>query len=97
MNLYKSSVKKPITTLMIFIGVVILGIYSLINVPIDFLPDIEYPAITVFTVYQGAGASDIEENVTKKLENALNTVSNIKDIESKSISKEAYISVPPKF
>jgi hydrophobe/amphiphile efflux-1 (HAE1) family protein len=84
MSLYKSSVKKPITTLMIFIGIVILGIYSLINVPIDFLPDIEYPAITVFTVYQGAGASDIEENVTKKLENALNTVSNIKDIESKS-------------
>ncbi len=84
MSLYKNSVKKPITTLMVFIGVAILGIYSLINVPIDFLPDMEYPAITVFTVYQGAGASDIEENVTKKLENALNTVSNIKDIESKS-------------
>ena len=60
MSIYGSAVKKPITTLMIFIAIVVFGAYSLVNLPIDLYPEIELPAISVLTTYGGANASDIE-------------------------------------
>jgi len=86
MSLYESSVRKPIMTALIFIGVVILGLFSLNKLPIDLLPKIETNTIMVMTTYDGASASDIETNVTRPLESSLNTVANLKSI--KSVSKE---------
>ncbi|MBU0765492.1 MAG: efflux RND transporter permease subunit, partial [Bacteroidetes bacterium] len=84
MSLYSSAVKKPISTLMIFIGVVVMGIYSMMYVPIDLMPEIEPPIVSVFTFYQGANASEIEETITKRLEDALNTLSHLKTMSSQS-------------
>ena len=84
MSLYESSVKKPITTSLIFIGVIILGLFSLSKLPIDLLPDIEPNVLMVVTNYSGASALDIENNVTRPLENTLNTVENLKNIRSTS-------------
>lgn len=86
MSIYESSVKKPIMTALIFIGVVIMGLFSLQKLPIDLLPKIETNTIMVMTTYDGASAQDIETNVTKPLESSLNTVANLKTI--KSTSKE---------
>lgn len=84
MSIYGSAVKKPITTLMIFIAVVVFGLYSVVRMPVDLYPEIEFPAITVFTTYPGASASDIETNVSEPLEDALNIVDDLKDITSVS-------------
>jgi HAE1 family hydrophobic/amphiphilic exporter-1 len=73
-------------TALIFIGVVVLGLFSLNKLPIDLLPKIETNTIMVMTTYDGASASDIETNVTRPLESSLNTVANLKSI--KSVSKE---------
>lgn len=86
MSLYESAVKKPIMTTLVFVAVVILGLFSLNKLPIDLLPNIETNTIMVLTTYQGASAADIETNVTRPLENSLNTVSNLKNI--KSVSRE---------
>ena len=86
MSLYESSVRKPVMTSIIFIAVVILGIFSYSKLPIDLLPKIETNTIMVMTTYDGASASDVETNVTRPLESSLNTVSNLKNI--KSTSKE---------
>ncbi len=86
MSLYQSSVRKPVMTALVFIGVVILGLFSLQKLPIDLLPKIETNTIMVMTTYDGASASDIETNVTRPLESSLNTVANLKTI--KSTSKE---------
>jgi HAE1 family hydrophobic/amphiphilic exporter-1 len=86
MSLYESSVRKPIMTSIIFIAVVILGLFSYNKLPIDLLPKIETNTIMVMTTYDGASASDVETNVTRPLESSLNTVSNLKNI--KSTSKE---------
>jgi HAE1 family hydrophobic/amphiphilic exporter-1 len=67
---------------MIFVGLFVMGIYSLNKLPIDFYPDIDFPAISVITTYSGASAADIETNVTRNIEDNLNTVSNLKDINS---------------
>ena len=84
MSLYQTAVKKPITTALIFVAVAIFGLFSLVNIPIDLIPEIETNTIMVMTTYQGANASDIENNVTKPLENTLNSVSDLKHISSSS-------------
>ena len=84
MSLYATAVKKPITTALCFVAVVIIGLFSLTRLSIDLLPDIETNTIMVLTAYPGASAADIETNVTKIMENTLNTVSDLKDITSKS-------------
>ena len=84
MSLYQTAVKKPITTALIFVAVAIFGLFSLVNIPIDLIPEIETNTIMVMTTYQGANASDIENNVTKPMENTLNSVSDLKHISSSS-------------
>ncbi len=84
MSLYQSAVKKPITTALIFVGIAIFGIFSLVQIPINLYPDIDTNTIMVMTTYSGASAQDIENNVTKPLENTLNSVSNLKDMTSRS-------------
>ena len=82
MSIYKSAVRKPITTIMIFAGIVVLGLYSLVQLPIDLYPDMEFPAVSVMTTYLGANASDIETNVTRKLEDSFNSIDRLKEVSS---------------
>ena len=84
MSLYSSSVKRPVTTILIFVAVVILGLFSLQKLPIDLYPDIDTNTIMVMTTYQGASAEDIEQNLTRPLENTLNSVEHLKHITSNS-------------
>ena len=84
MNIYKSAVNNPITTILIFVAISIFGIFSLAKLPIDFFPHIETTNIMVITAYPGASAIDIEENVTRPLENTLNSVEDLKHISSQS-------------
>ncbi len=84
MKIYESAVRKPISTILIFAGVIIFGLFSLKNLAIDMYPEMDMPTITVMTTYEGANASDIETNVTRVLEDNLNTVSNLKEITSTS-------------
>ena len=84
MSIYSSAVKRPITTTLCFVAVTILGLFSLYTLPIDLYPDIDTNTIMVMTSYQGASAQDIEQNVTRPLENTLNSVEHLKHITSKS-------------
>jgi HAE1 family hydrophobic/amphiphilic exporter-1 len=84
MSIYGNAVKKPITTTMVFIAVIIFGLYSLTRLPVDLYPEIEFPAVTVFTTYPGASASDIEINITEPIEDALNTIDDLKEVRSVS-------------
>ncbi len=84
MSLYSSSVKRPVTTILIFVAIVIMGLFSLQKLPIDLMPDIDTNTIMVMTSYSGASAEDIEQNVTRPLENTLNSVEHLKHITSNS-------------
>jgi HAE1 family hydrophobic/amphiphilic exporter-1 len=84
MSIYKSAVNRPITTLMLFSGIIVLGLYALAHLPIDLYPEMEFPAISVMTTYAGANASDIETNVTRKLEDSFNSIDRLKEITSVS-------------
>ncbi len=84
MSIYKKAVNKPITTMMIFLALVIIGGYSLSKLPIDLYPEINPPFISVMTPYLGANALDVENNITKTLENALSSVDELKELKSES-------------
>ena len=84
MSIYSTSVKRPVTTILIFVALIVMGLYSLTQLPIDLYPEMELPFIGVVTTYGGASASDIETNVTRPVEDALNSVSNLKEITSTS-------------
>ncbi len=61
-----------------------MGLFSLRSLPIDLYPEIDPPMVSVFTFYQGASAADIETNVSRVLEDNLNTVNNLKELTSTS-------------
>lgn len=84
MNIYKSAVNNPISTILIFVAIAVMGLFSVTRLGIDLMPDIETNAIMVMTAYEGASAEDIENNVTKPLENSLNGVDHLKHITSAS-------------
>ena len=93
MKIYESAVRKPISTALIFIGVIVFGLFSLTNLAVDQYPEIEIPQISVITMYPGANAADIETNVTRILEDNLNTVNNLKKLTSKSQDNVSVINV----
>ena len=84
MSIYSSSVKRPVTTILVFVAMIVIGLYSLVQLPVDLYPEIELRYITVLTTYPGTSASDVETNVTRPIENALNSVGNLKELTSTS-------------
>ena len=84
MNIYKTSVNNPVTTIILFVAIMVFGGISLSRLGIDLFPDIESNAMMVMTTYPGASAEDIENNVTRPVENVLNGVDHLKDITSQS-------------
>ena len=93
MKIYESAVRKPISTVLIFVGLMVFGLFSLSNLAVDQYPEIEIPQISVITTYPGANAADIETNITRVLEDNLNTVSNLKKLTSKSQDNVSLITV----
>ncbi|MBO4605812.1 MAG: efflux RND transporter permease subunit [Bacteroidales bacterium] len=84
MSIYRTSVGKPVTTALIFVVFIIFGVYSLTKTSIAQFPEFESNTIMVMSSYPGASAEDIENNLTKVLENALNGVADLKELTSNS-------------
>ncbi|MBQ7213898.1 MAG: efflux RND transporter permease subunit, partial [Bacteroidales bacterium] len=91
MSLYERSVKKPITTALVYLAVIVLGIFSFFKLSVDLLPDMGENILMVITYYNGASAADIENNVSRPLENTLNGVSDLKHITSYSRENLSFI------
>ena len=86
MGLPEFSTKKPVTTVMIFAGVILFGLISLTKLPQELFPPITYPQLTVVTGYANAAPEEVETLLTKPVEEAVGTVSGLKSV--RSISKE---------
>ncbi len=70
--------------MLVFVALIIMGLFSLVKLPIDQFPEVEAPFISIMTTYPGANASEIETNVSRQLENGLNSVDGLKEITSSS-------------
>jgi len=86
MNIPAFSVNRKITVLMLTLIVCLFGIISFTRIGIDMMPDLEYPFVSVITTYEGVASEDIENLVTRPIEEAVSTVKRVSTV--RSISKE---------
>ena len=93
MKIYETAVRKPISTALIFIAVIVFGLFSVGKLGIDQYPEVEVPYISVITMYPGGNAEDIETNITRILEDQLNSVDNLDKITSQSKDNVSIISL----
>ena len=64
MNLVNFCIKRPVTTVMFFAALMILGAFSGMRMSMDLMPDISYPTVNISTSYEGAGPEEIERLIT---------------------------------
>jgi len=86
MKLTDFSVERPVTVLMIALIIVVLGSLFFSKLGLDLLPDIKYPMVSVVTTYPGVASEDIEELLTKPIEDVVSTIKGVKSV--KSFSQE---------
>lgn len=84
MFLSRLSVRKPVLMTMVIFVFVVLGAYAYLDLPVDLFPDIDIPIVTVQTVYPGAGPEEIENLVSRPIEEVVGAISGVKDITSAS-------------
>lgn len=93
MNIVELSIKRPLIVFVLFTVLTLggIGTFSMLN--LNLLPKFELPMLTISTIYPGAGASEVETSVTKKIEDALSTLENLKKISSTSQEGISIISI----
>ncbi len=89
------SIKQPVLATMLSVSLVVLGVFSYSRLSIDLYPDVEIPVITVQTQYPGASPETVEREVSKRIEEVVNTVPGVKHISS--ITTEGFSSIVVEF
>lgn len=84
MAIYNTSIKRPIATTMVYLIVIVLGAVGFRYLPVDLLPPIEYPRLTIYVNYPNVGPQEIETIITNPIENAVSGVPNLEKITSSS-------------
>src|SRR5262245_43775070 len=84
MFLSNLSIRQPVFATMMMLALAVLGIASYRQLKVDQFPNVEFPIVTVSTVYPGASPETVEREVTKKIEESINTVQGIRHVESTS-------------
>ncbi|MEZ5357265.1 MAG: efflux RND transporter permease subunit [Candidatus Zixiibacteriota bacterium] len=93
MNITGTAVKRPIATTMVFLIIIVLGIMGFRFLPVDLLPPIEYPMLSVSTSYPNVGPEEIETIITDKVENAIASVPNLTEVRSTSEEGRSRVSL----
>jgi len=93
MNIAQSSVRKPIFTMMVTLIVIIIGGVSLYRIPIDLMPDVTYPTLSVSTKYENASPPEVEELITRPIEEAMSAVPGVEEVTSTSTEGNSEVRV----
>ena len=93
MNLPRFAVRHPILVVMVSLIVIILGVISLSRLPIDLMPDITLPRLSIYTDYENASPEEVEELVTRLIEEAVSAVPGVEEVNSVSSEGRSRIRV----
>ncbi len=91
MKLTDSAIRRPVTTFMVVVGLVVFGFIGISRMKVNFYPDVVLPTMVVVTMYPGAGPLEVESEVTDPMEERLGTVQNLQDITSRSVENISVI------
>ena len=84
MSLSDLSIRRPVATSMLYVAVAVVGVVSFLRLPIDLLPDVAFPTLSVWTGYADAGPAEVERFVTEPVEAALSRVPGVRSVDSRS-------------
>ena len=84
MKLWDIAIRQPVFMTMVLMAGIVMGIYSYFRMPVDVYPSIEFPVAVVTTIYPGASPTEVEDQVSRKLEDELATISGIDTVQSTS-------------
>jgi HAE1 family hydrophobic/amphiphilic exporter-1 len=93
MKVPELAVKRKVSTAMLAMILVVLGFIAFASLGLDFFPDIEFPTVSVVTTYSGASSEDIENTITRPLEQIINTISRVKEVDSMTTEGASVIMV----
>ena len=93
MKITDISVKRPVTTVVIYLALIVLGVFSLGRLAIDLIPDISFPVVVIYSTYKGAAPEEVEQNLTRAIENTAASASNIENIRSTSSEGLSFVIV----
>ncbi|MCS6913709.1 MAG: efflux RND transporter permease subunit [Myxococcales bacterium] len=85
MFLSELSIRRPVFTTMVMAAFVVLGLFAYRRLYVEELPNVDFPVVTVTTAWPGASPEAVESDVTRKIEEALNTVAGVKQLSSQSL------------
>ena len=88
MNITKTVLKRPVTTVMVVLCLIVFGLTSVLSSKLELIPSMDMPMLIVFTMYPGASPDDVNELVTQPIEDETGTLSGMKEITS--VSNENY-------
>lgn len=91
MNLAGLAIRKPITTIVILASIVVLGAIAATRMKLAYLPNVDFPQVMIRVDYPNSSPTQIEKNIVKPIEEALSTMSGIKNMNSKSTADGAEI------
>ncbi|MDX1394606.1 MAG: efflux RND transporter permease subunit [Gemmatimonadota bacterium] len=78
------SLRRPVATSMLYLGIAVLGVVSYLRLPIDLLPDVSFPSLSVWTTYTDAAPAEVERYVTEPIERSLLSIPGVRDVTSRS-------------
>ncbi|MDR1922218.1 MAG: efflux RND transporter permease subunit, partial [Candidatus Adiutrix sp.] len=93
MSISSAAVKRPVFTVMATMIVVTLGVFALAHIPLDLMPEMTFPTISVATVYENASPREVEELITKPLEQAVAAITGVEEISSVSQEGQSRIAI----
>lgn len=93
MNASRFSVHRPVLTIMVSLIVIILGMVSLTRLPIDLMPDITFPTLSISTDYENASPEEIEELISRPIEEAMSAVPGVEEVTSSSAEGSSSVRV----
>jgi len=93
MSLTSTSVSRPVTTYMVVLVVLILGVISFLRIPVDLMPEITFPRVTINTRYENVAPQEIETLITEPVEKAVSSVSGVEDVTSVSVEGRSQVRV----
>ena len=91
MKLSELGVRKPVTAIMVFFAILILGYISYKMIPVDMMPEIESPTVSVMTTWDGASPEDMETKVTRLIESVLGGVTDLDEISSQTREGRSHV------
>lgn len=93
MKMLESTVKRPVATSMLYLAILLLSVFAFSKLKVDFLPDFSFPTLTVITTYTNVGPQEIEETLTRRIEEVVSTVQNVKKVKCTSAEGMSLVSI----